>query len=176
MEYARSFDHRGGKTSVAFGHIGAVTFTVPDGEYRLNGAVLPESSVRHLLETYALQSLQDAYAGAKSTDEALGSFNKRLDALLNGTMGVRGSGDGADYRTIVMRSVVGVTASAKFGPKSPEWLAFLELEDDERNAKLAAWYEANKETFDPAIDEEIERRAAKKAAKEALRGSVAIEM
>src|SRR5687768_7376644 len=99
MEYNRSYNHK------TFGAIGSVVLEVPKGKYRLNGTDLPDVSVTHLM-TFALQTLQDAYAGAKSTDEALGAFNQKLDKLLNGTIGTRGSGDGADERTRVARSVV----------------------------------------------------------------------
>lgn len=169
MEYNRSYTHR------TFGNIGAVTFEVPKGKYRLNGTDLPDASVAHLM-TFALQTLQDAYAGAKSTDEAQGAFNGKLDKLLNGTIGTRGSGDGADERTRVARSVVHAAAKAKFGSKSPEWATFIGLDDAERNAKLDAWYEANAEAFNPAIDEEMARRAASRDAKNALAGTVEMSL
>lgn len=169
MEYNRNYTHR------TFGNIGSVTFTVPKGKFTLNGTDLPEASVNHLM-TFALQTLQDAYAGAKSTDEALGAYNQKLDKLLNGTIGTRGSGDGADERTRVARSVTMAAAKAKFGAKSPEWATFTGLADDERNAKLDGWYEANRAAFDPAIDEEMARRAAKREAKASLAGSVDIAM
>lgn len=169
MEYNRTFTHR------TFGAIGAVTFDTPKGKYVLNGQELPDASVAHLM-TFALQTLQDAYAGAKSTDEALGAFNGKLDKLLNGTIGTRGSGDGADERTRVARSVTMSAAKAKFGAKSPEWATFTGLDDDARNAKLDGWYAANAAAFDPAIDEEMARRAARNAAKVGLAKSVNIAM
>lgn len=73
------------------GTIGDVEFTYPNGSFKLNGEELPESSVTHLM-TFALQSLQDAYAGAKNNDEAVGAFNTKLDRLLKGEIGVRGTG------------------------------------------------------------------------------------
>lgn len=165
----RSFNHR------TFGAIGSVTLTGPKGKYMLNDHELPEASVNHLL-TFALQTLQDAYAGAKSTDEALGAFNGKLDKLLNGTIGTRAAGDGADERTRVARSVTMQAAKAKFGAKSPEWATFTGLDDDARNAKLDGWYAANRAAFDPAIDEEMARRAAKRDTKATLAGSVDIAM
>lgn len=169
MEYNRSYTHK------TYGNIGSVTFDVPKGTFKLNGQALPNASVAHLM-TFALQTLQDAYAGAKSTDEALGAFNQKLDKLLNGTIGTRGSGDGADERTRVARSVVMAAAKAKFGAKSPDWATFTGLDDDAKNVKLDAWYAANAERFDPAIDEEMARRAARRDAKNALAGSVDIAM
>jgi len=169
MEYNRTFTHR------TFGKIGDVTFTVPKGKFALNGNDLSDASVAHLM-TFALQTLQDAYAGAKTTDEALGAFNAKYDKLINGTIGTRSGGDGADERTRVARSVVMAAAKVKFGAKSPEWATFTGLADDKRNAKLDAWYDANKAAFDPAIEEEMARRAAKREAKAALAGAVAFEM
>lgn len=169
MTINRTFTHR------TFGAIGAVTFDTPKGKYVLNGTELPEASVAHLM-TFALQTLQDAYAGAKSTDEALGAFNGKYDKLLNGTIGTRAAGDGADERTRVARSVTMAAAKAKFGAKSPEWATFTGLSDDDQAAKLDGWYAANAAAFDPAVDEEMARRAAKRASKATLAGSVAIEM
>jgi hypothetical protein len=129
MDYNRTFTHR------TYGKIGDITFTVPKGRYAINGNDLPESSVAHLM-TFALQTLQDAYAGAKNTDEALAAFNGKYDKLLNGTIGTRTSGDGADERTRVARSVVRGVVKAKFGAKSTDWATFTGLSDDEQNAKL----------------------------------------
>jgi hypothetical protein len=169
MDYNRTFTHR------TFGNIGQVTFTVPKGKYAINGNELPDTSVAHLM-TFALQTLQDAYAGAKSTDEALGAFNGKLDKLLNGTIGTRGTGDGADERTRVARSIMHGLAKAKFGAKSPEWAAFTGLADDEQAAKLDAMVATNQAALDPAIDEEMARRAARRDAKAALGGSVTINL
>lgn len=169
MEYNRSFTHR------TFGAIGAVTFEAPKGRYAINGAALPDSSVAHLM-TFALQTLQDAYAGAKSTDEALGAFNGKLDKLLNGTIGTRAAGDGASERTRVERSIMLAAAKAKFGSKSPEWATFTGLDDDAKNAKLDAWYAKNETELSGAVDDEMAARAAKRERNAKMAGSVAIEM
>lgn len=165
----RNYTHR------TYGTIGAVEFGVPKGKFTLNGTELPDASVAHLM-TFALQTLQDAYAGAKNLAEATGAFNGKLDKLLNGTIGTRSSGDGADERTRVARSVTMSAAKAKFGAKSPEWATFTGLDDDAKNAKLDGWYAANAEAFDPAIDEELARRNARREAKTGLAATVAIEM
>jgi hypothetical protein len=169
MKYTRTFNHR------TYGAIGTIEFEVPKGKYILNGNELPESSVAHLM-TFALQTLQDAYAGAKSTDEATAAFNGKYDKLLNGTIGTRTGGDGADERTRVARSVVQMAAKAKFGAKSPEWATFTGLTDESQATKLDAWYADNREAFDPAIDAEMARRAERRDAKAALAGSVAFSM
>ena len=77
----REFNHR------TFGPIGSVRLSA-DATITLEGKELPGRSVEYLL-TFALQSLQGAYAGAKSADEAKGAFLKKLDAVLEGTIGVR---------------------------------------------------------------------------------------
>jgi hypothetical protein len=169
MEITRNFTHR------TFGNIGSVVFTVPKGKYAINGQELPESSVSHLV-MFALQTLQDAYAGAKSTDEAQGAFNGKLDKLLNGTIGTRGSGDGADERTRVARSIMHGLVKAKYGAKSPDWAAFTGLADAEQAAKLDAMVAANQAALDPAIDEEMARRAARRDAKAALGSAVSIDL
>lgn len=169
MEYNRNYTHR------TYGNIGAVTFEVPKGKFRLNGNDLPDASVAHLM-TFALQTLQDAYAGAKSTDEAQGAFNGKLDKLLNGTIGTRGSGDGADERTRVARAIVRSAVKAKFGAKSPEWAKFTGLADDDQNAKLDEWFTANDATFGPAVDEKLAELAAARAKKAELAKAVTFEM
>lgn len=169
METNRTYEHK------RFGHIGAVVFETPNGKYKVNGMELPESSVRHLMN-FALQTLQDAYAGSESTDDAQESFNEKLDKLLNGTIGTRGSGDGADERTRVARSVVRTSAKAKFGAKSADWATFIGLDDAAQNAKLDEWYAAHKDTFDPSIDDEMASRAAKRDRKAKLAGAVKFAM
>jgi hypothetical protein len=166
---SRTYTHR------TFGKIGEAIMEVPVGTFRLNGNDLPDISVTHLM-TFALQTLQDAYAGAKSTDEALGAFNTKLDRLLNGTIGTRSGGDGADERTRVARSVVQAAAKAKFGAKSPEWATFTGLSDDARNAKLDAWFASNEAAFTPAVEEEMARRAAKRDANKGLGATIDISL
>lgn len=169
MEYNRNFTHR------TFGAIGSVVFTVPKGKYAINGTELPQSSVDHLM-VFALQTLQDAYAGAKSTDEALGAFNGKLDKLLNGTIGTRGSGDGADERTRVARQLVRGLVKAKYGSKSSEWAAFTGLDDAAQNAKLDAMYAANEAALSGAVDEKIAELAAARAKRADLGKTVEIAL
>lgn len=89
MQTTRTYTHK------THGKIGQATLTAPDGEWTLDGKPIPESGVAHLLN-FALQTLQDAYAGANSPVEAQGAFEKKRDAILNGTIGVRGGGSASD--------------------------------------------------------------------------------
>lgn len=161
----RNYTHR------TFGAIGSVEFAYPKGKFTLNGTELPEASVVHLM-TFALQTLQDAYAGAKDQAEAEGAFGTKLDKLLTGTIGTRGGGDGVDERTRVARSVTMAAAKARFGAKSPEWATFTGLSDAEQAEKLDAWFTAFESALSPEVDAEMERRAAKRAAKQGLAGKV----
>lgn len=169
MEINRSFSHR------TFGAIGSVVLDETKGKWTLDGKPLPEASVAHLM-TFALQTLQDAYAGAKSAEEAKSAFETKLGKLVDGTIGTRSGGGGVDERTAVMRSVVKAAMKAKFGAKSPEWAEFTGRSDEDQNAKFAEVYEANKAVFDPAIEDEMARRAARRAAKSDLAGSVEITL
>lgn len=164
MEYNRSYTHK------TYGKIGDVTFSVPKGKFAINGTELPDQSVAHLM-TFALQTLQDAYAGAKSTDEALGAFNGKLDKLLNGTIGTRGSGDGADERTRVARQIVRGLVKAKYGAKSSEWKTFIGLADADQNAKLDAIYNANTEKSEKLV-EVVNAKIAELAAARAKRADL----
>ena len=89
----RTYNHR------EFGEIGKVTLTIPDGDWNLGGTVLPESSVEHLA-TFALQTLQDAYAGAKDETEAKANWVKKLTRLMEGTLGTRGGEGLNDIRSV----------------------------------------------------------------------------
>lgn len=169
MEINRTFTHR------TFGKVGEAKLVAPKGKFTLDGHELPESSVAHLL-TFALQTLQDAYAGAKSTDEAQGAFNGKYDKLINGTIGTRASGDGADERTRVARSVVRGAVKAKFGSKSPEWATFTGLDDAAQAAKLDEWYAKNEATFAPVVNEKMAELAAARAKRGELVKTVAFDM
>lgn len=88
VEIKREFEHRGGKTNAGFGRIGSVTLVAPATGWKLNGKTLPFASVEYLAN-FALQNLQDKYAGAQSRDEAVSLWTQRVTALIEGTVGVR---------------------------------------------------------------------------------------
>lgn len=165
MEITRTYTHR------VFGLIGDATFTAPDGKYTLDGKTLPDASVEHLLR-FALQTLQDAYAGAKTADEATAAFEKKRDAIIAGTIGTRGDGTGADMRTIVARSVMRNAAKVKFGKDSPNWATFTGLSDADQIEKLDVWLAGPAGTqLAGAIDKEVALRAERAANKaEAAKG------
>ena len=159
MEINRSFNHR------TFGALGTATLAVnavekDKLEVLLNGNALPDVSVQHLF-TFALQTLQDAYAGAKTEDEAKASFAKKLDAIINGTIGVRGSGGAAESETDRIRRRLVLanfkTALGKDWKTAPKWVEFDALSPEEQAAKLDAAYAKNEAHFAPIVDAEIAR-------------------
>ena len=85
MDIERKFEHKD------YGEIGAVALTVPTDGWSIDGQPLSEESVKYLA-TFALQSLQDAYAGAKDSASAIGAFGKKYDRLVNGEIGTREGG------------------------------------------------------------------------------------
>lgn len=122
------------------------------------------------------QKIADAAAGAKNENEASAAMNKAIDALLAGTWSSRGTGEGVDEETRVARSVVRSAVKAKFGSKSPDWAKFTGLSDSEQNAKLDEWFEANRDAFSPAVEQELERRKAAAKAKAKLASGLSISL
>ena len=91
MEIKRSYDHRGGKTNIAFGHIADMVFTAPDGEYKFDGLPIHPRGVEHLMN-FCLQTLQDVYAGATDKADAIAKFATKYDRIVAGTIGAGGGG------------------------------------------------------------------------------------
>lgn len=151
----RSFAHR------AFGDIATVNLNA-EASIILNGKEVPAAGVEYLLN-FALQSLQDAYAGAKSGDEARGNFEKKLERVLDGTIGLRGGSGGVSEEQKIARSIL----RAGLRQNSEAWAKFKELSDAEQNAKLDELAEKNAEALAKPIAEEVKRREAERKAKAA---------
>lgn len=146
--------------SRSFGDIGKVTLTAPKGDYTIDGKALPESSVHHLL-TFALQTLQDAYAGAKDAAEAQGAFNGKLDKLLAGTIGTRSSGGGVTERDKVARIIVGDWFRGAYPKGTAERAKYDEADGSGKYAILDKIWADNEAVFADAVDEEVAARKAK---------------
>lgn len=169
-EISRGFTHR------TFGDIGQVVMSGEAANFAINGKTLPETSVEYLLN-FALQSLQDSYAGAKTAIEAAANFDKKLNALIEGTIGVRTGGNaGVTEEVAVQRSITRTMAKTKMGAKSEAWAKFTGFTDAEQGEKLDAWYEANKAALEPAVKEELARREKARKAKAALGNAVSFEL
>jgi len=119
-------------------------------------------SVEYLLN-FALQSLQDAYAGAKTADEAKASWEKKRDAIVAGTLGQRAT-SGVSVETSVARQITRAALKAMWGAKSPKWAEFTGRSDDEQAEALDAVYAKNAGALGPKVKEELKRRAEAKAA------------
>lgn len=151
---ARAFDHK------AHGRIGLVEVEADVKSVTIGGKELPASSVEYLL-TFALQNLQDAYAGAESEADAKGRFNKKLDRLLAGTIGTREAGDGASAETRMVRSVVG-DMLRDLG----KWKEIIgSLDEDKRTDKLDEIFAKQPEAKQAAIMETVKTRLAEAEAK-----------
>lgn len=149
----RDFAHR------TYGAIGSVRLTAGIGEVELNGKTIPGRSVEYLL-TFALQSLQDAYAGADNADEAKARFDKKLAAIIDGTIGVRGNGGGGvSELTKVCRSVAREMLRAAFAKAGKKYGDFTSLPAAEQNEKLDAIIEKHREH----VEAEAKKRIAAKA-------------
>lgn len=168
----RVFTKRETEKSDWSGRIGATELKVDGkGKWWLDGVELPQASADYLAN-FALQSLQDAYAGASSLDDATKRWEAKRKALLEGTVGVRSGGGGEEphmaYVRQIVRKALGEANKAKYDAIPSDDQAarkeFLEglydgLDDDKREAVET---EAKRQL---AVDVE-----AKRAAKEAATG------
>lgn len=94
----------------------------------IDGKELPDASLVYLMN-FALQSLQDAYAGADDLTDAIARFEKKRDALLDGTIGVRSGGGGMTDEDRAAIYVAETWYRAKFAKDSPEIKKLGELDD-----------------------------------------------
>lgn len=99
MQVNRVFNHR------TYGRIGAVELTVDKGKWTLDGKELPERSIEYLMN-FALQSLQDAYAGADSLTDAQAAFEKKRDAIIAGTIGLRSASTSEEPHMPFVRAII----------------------------------------------------------------------
>lgn len=161
---ARAFDHK------THGRIGLVEMEANVTSIKIGDKVLPDTSVEYLL-TFALQNLQDAYAGADSADDAKARWGKKLDRLIEGTIGVREAGDGASALTKAIRSVIGESLRAL-----GKWKEVIgSLDEDKRDAKLdeifAKQPEAKQADITAKAQAKLDEAAARRAqAKELANG------
>lgn len=175
---SRVYSKRETEKSDWSGRIGHTEFAIEsdsDIHVYLDENELSPASIEYLM-TFALQSMQDAYAGADSLQSAIGAFEKKRDAIIAGTIGVRGTGDGASYFTTVARSIVRANVKSAWGAKSQKWLDFAKLDDDAQDAKLDAVYAANEAVLKPKVEAEIERRTEAARAKKATIAPITIDL
>ncbi len=172
---SRSYDRKnasGGKD-----RIGIAEFLIEsksDVIMMLNGQELSPASIDHLM-TFALQTLQDAYAGAEDEADAKGRFEAKLARILDGTIGTRsGGGSGVDPVVAEIRNLIRADIKKAIGD---DWKT---MDDDARNAALDKVFADQPEDVQAALTEaakgEIARKAAEKAAKAALGSKLTINL
>lgn len=157
------------------GRIGVATLSVDYNSASLMGEELSTTSFEYLLN-FSLQSMQDAYAGAESLNEAVASFEKKRAAIIAGTIGTRASGGGASVFVTIARSIVRAACKAQWGAKSEKWAKLTAMSDDDQDAKLDTMYTANEAAFKPKVEAEIIRRAEERVAKKALASTVELDL
>ena len=121
--------------------IGTVTLK-GEASLSINDKPLPGKSIEYLAN-FALQSLQDAYAGAGSYDEACTAWKSKLDKLVAGTIGMKTGG--IDPWLAEARKVF-----------RPVWLAALEVKDSDK-AKLYKSKDTSAEDRNAMLDEAIDK-------------------
>lgn len=153
------------------GTISNVKLAVDVKRVELDGVELPDSSVEYLL-TFALQSLQDAYAGAKSLDEAKAMFAKKYEKLVAGKIGVREAGESIDDETRIARKIV----RAQIRADKDAWAKFAQMSEEDQIAALDRNIAKNAEKLAPVIAAEIKRLADEKKAKALLGKELSFEL
>jgi hypothetical protein len=168
---SRTYDHK------VYGRIGVAELEVEAAggiTVTLNGQILPGQSVEHLL-TFALQTLQDAYAGAENAEDASYRFAAKLERILTGTLGTRSGGNGVDDFTRLMRMVLRPLVKEAAGAA-----AWKELDEEARVAAIDAAYAAQGDEGREMIAEAVERKkaeiAAEAAAKAGLKNAIKISL
>lgn len=155
MKFDRKFQHKSKEGVVTDFGIVAVEY---EAVISLNGNEMGERSVEHLIH-YAMQSLQDQYAGvgtSKTVAEATAAFTTRLDKLVNGTIGIRSGTGGVDPLTTVMRSIARKFVKAKLS-KAEYKEKYTDNED--KNDYLDSVIDKKPETFESAGKAELARMA-----------------
>jgi hypothetical protein len=168
---SRAFDHK------VYGRMGVAEFLIEsksDLVFMLNGQELPPQSVDHLL-TFALQTLQDAYAGAEDATDAQARFNAKLTRILEGTLGTRSGGNGVTEETRIMRMVLRPLVKDAVGKEG-----WKDMDEEARIAAIDSAYagldESGKERVALKVASERARIAAEAADKAELKNAISISL
>lgn len=179
LETARLYEKRATEKSTWNGRIGQAELkfeSKSDIVVTLDGKELPSASIDHLLN-FALQTLQDAYAGAQSLAEAEASFESKRTKLYEGTIGTRG-GAGASEETVVQRLVAkeAYMASAKVSDADKKALA-AKVKDGEADDFLDDLWANNAEKLAGRFTVKMaEREAARKRRAEEKAAMAKVEL
>jgi uncharacterized protein (UPF0335 family) len=150
MQVVRNFVKRATEKSSWDGDIGRVMLETDATVIKLNGKPIPAQSMEYLL-TFALQSLQDAYAGAQSLDEAKGNWEKKLAAITEGTLGQRSGGGSVSEETKVARQITKQALKAKIAKGEMTEEEWKDLSDE----RLDEVFGKNEAKLRPLVDARI---------------------
>ena len=143
MDIHRKFEHKD------FGVIGAVELTVPEDGWSMDGETLSAESVKYLA-TFALQSLQDAYAASKDRDAAVGAWGKKYDRILGGDIGTR---EGGKLGGVKARAVaIAMRHAPKGDPKAKRAWALAAVDRNPAFTHLAQAQLDQEKTLDVTFD------------------------
>lgn len=163
----RLFEKRETEKSGWGGRIGHTELVADGKNWTLDGKELPAESITYLMN-FALQSLQDAYAGAESLSDAKARWQAKYDALVDGTVGVRGSGGGVSDETTAQRYVMKRAYFAQVDDAKKA--AFKDMEPADQADLLDRLFAKNADKLAKAVTERLaamaeerKRRAAEKA-------------
>lgn len=160
----RIYEHR------TLGRIGLAKLEITGkGKLALDGQELPEKSVEHFLN-FALQSLQDAYAGADTLDAAKKAWQAKYDKIVAGTIGVRQGGGG---EAIIMRFVRKVLRDHMTDASKAEYKA---LDATDRDDWLNAKYEGLNDDQQKRVMDAAEKLKAIDDAKKAEAKALSVNM
>lgn len=164
---ARLFEKRETEKSGWGGRVGHTELVADGKKWTLDGKELPAESITYLMN-FALQSLQDAYAGAESLSDAKARWQAKYDALVDGTVGMRGSGGGVSDETTAQRYVMKRAYFAQVDDAKKA--AFKDMEPADQADLLDRLFAKNAAKLAQAVadrlaemDAERKRRAAERA-------------
>lgn len=153
MEYAikQTFQHRADKQP-----LGTIDARIDVVSATLNGKPMPGATIEWLLSYGIRQGFTDSFAAGKSHSERSGLFNKRLDAAIAGSVGVR-IRSVADLVTTIARDVT----RDQLRKRPALWKQYTALKDTAaKAAHLDAVYAKNEIKLSPAVEAELARRAS----------------
>lgn len=151
------------------GRIGVVTLACEISDVTLNGEPVAPAGVEHLL-TFALQSFQDAYAGAADRADAVERHTAKLARVIAGTIGThtRGEAEPAINRYIraECRRVLSAAAKAEYKKLAPD------ARDDFLDAKFAAAPDATRNAITALAQARLDADIAAEKRTAALRTTI----
>ena len=159
--YSHVFEKRETEKATWHGRVGHAEFVIDGNKWMMDGKELPEVSVRYLIEYGIRQNLTDAYANGSDLEDGRARWQARYDALVNGTIGVRGSGGGVSDETTAQRYVMKRAYLAQVDDAKKA--AFKNMEPADQADLLDRLFAKNAAKLATEMEAERKRRAAERA-------------